>query len=192
MEYSGRTNTVDKETGKKIRDVAKERANDGKISVLLLNTAAGGVGLNLQGNKSLGTGPTAMYLLNEPWRDVDTRQVIDRISRQGQQNDTTSWIGRTRGTIEERVHELVAAKGMVGSFLSHGEEGTAYDMMDRLQRRMTLQDQFKLLNLSPELKAKLTHMADQEKINRNKARVSDKPATATRTTRTTKKVNPWD
>ena len=161
---------------------------------MLLNTAAGGVGLNLQGDKDLGTGPTAMYILNEPWRDIDTRQVIDRISRQGQQFPTTSWIARQKGTIEDKVHTITAAKGLVGSYLSHGETGVARDLQETLQKRLTLQDQFKLLNLQPEMQAKLMALVERQRLEANTRKATEKPAATKRVTvrRTPQRKNAWD
>ncbi|MBU6289998.1 MAG: helicase SNF2, partial [Chloroflexi bacterium] len=85
------------------REVLKARVRDGTLT-LLLGTDAASEGLNLQ---KLGT----LVHIDLPWNPTRLEQRKGRIQRIGQRHDEV-WVAnlRYRGSVEDRVHELLSAR----------------------------------------------------------------------------------
>ncbi len=77
--------------------------NDPEIRVFLISLKAGGVGLNL-------TAADYCFILDPWWNPASEAQAIDRAHRIGQQNHVFAYRLITRGTVEEKILALQAAK----------------------------------------------------------------------------------
>jgi SNF2 family DNA or RNA helicase len=96
-------------TGDQDEDQRQQAIDDfqsGAIKWILFTAQAGGVGITL-------TAARRLVMLQRPWSLVDHRQVLDRVHRIGSEiHDSiiiTDYV--TEGTIEERVIQVLEAKG---------------------------------------------------------------------------------
>jgi SNF2 family DNA or RNA helicase len=87
--------------------------------VFFLNTAAGGVAVTLDMADHL-------VLLDETTVPDDQEQVEDRIHRASRMHNVTIYYLRTRGTIEEEVAYIAAARQNVQKYLLDGARGVEY------------------------------------------------------------------
>lgn len=94
-EYSGRTT--------KTRDHAAERFCQDDLSVILVQNASGGVGLNLHGTKP------RLALHSPVWSADQHRQCLGRVHRAGGAKSVQRIL--TCGKVEERVQKLATRKG---------------------------------------------------------------------------------
>lgn len=77
--------------------------NNEKIQLFLISLKAGGVGLNL-------TAADYCFILDPWWNPASEAQAIDRAHRIGQKNHVFAYRLIARGTVEEKILELQAAK----------------------------------------------------------------------------------
>ena len=77
--------------------------NDPSIKVFLISLKAGGVGLNL-------TAADYCFILDPWWNPASEAQAIDRAHRIGQKSHVFAYRLIARGTVEEKILELQAAK----------------------------------------------------------------------------------
>ena len=77
--------------------------NDPNVKVFLISLKAGGVGLNL-------TAADYCFILDPWWNPASEAQAIDRAHRIGQKNHVFAYRLIARGTVEEKILELQAAK----------------------------------------------------------------------------------
>jgi SNF2 family DNA or RNA helicase len=77
--------------------------NNDKIKLFLISLKAGGVGLNL-------TAADYCFILDPWWNPASEAQAIDRAHRIGQKNHVFAYRLIARGTVEEKILELQAAK----------------------------------------------------------------------------------
>lgn len=77
--------------------------NDSSIKVFLISLKAGGVGLNL-------TAADYCFILDPWWNPASEAQAIDRAHRIGQKSHVFAYRLIARGTVEEKILELQAAK----------------------------------------------------------------------------------
>jgi len=92
-------------------------SEDARPCVFLLSLKAGGTGLNL-------TAASYVVLLDPWWNPAVEAQAIDRSHRIGQDRTVIAYRLVTRGTVEEKIHELQQKKSaLVRDVL--GEEGFA-------------------------------------------------------------------
>lgn len=87
----------------KDRRKAQDDFNAGKVPILLVNTKAGGEGLNLQKNSGM------VVHLTDPWNPAMKDQATARVHRQGQKNPVTMVSARMGGTLDDRI---AAAHGL--------------------------------------------------------------------------------
>lgn len=88
--------------------------NNDKFKVLVGTTGAMGVGLTV-------TSATAVIFLDEPWTRASKEQCIDRTHRIGQNQKVTVYTIMCKGTIDERIHDLVEQKGEMSDMLVDGD-----------------------------------------------------------------------
>ncbi len=77
--------------------------NNGELKVFLISLKAGGVGLNL-------TAADYCFILDPWWNPASEAQAIDRAHRIGQKSHVFAYRLIARGTVEEKILELQAAK----------------------------------------------------------------------------------
>ncbi len=102
--------------GKSGRDAMVERfqAPDGP-QAMLLSLKAGGTGLNL-------TAASIVVHMDRWWNPAVENQATDRAFRIGQQRDVTVYKMITRGTMEERIQEVLDGKmHLAGAVVGEGE-----------------------------------------------------------------------
>ena len=84
--------------------------NNDRFKVLVGTIGALGTGVTL-------TKASTVILLDEPWNRALREQAIDRCYRIGQENKVTVYTIMCKGTIDERIHELVEKKGHMSDAL---------------------------------------------------------------------------
>jgi SNF2 family DNA or RNA helicase len=100
----------------------------------VLSLRAGGVGINL-------TGANHVVMYDRWWNPAVEQQAIDRAYRIGQSRSVQVHIFCCRGTIEERIDELIESKKEVANMVIENNDNWITELSDR-----ELQ---KLLSLSP-------------------------------------------
>lgn len=108
--------TSDKERTRIIKDFQSDTPT---ATVFFLNTAAGGVAVTLDRADHL-------VLLDETTVPDDQEQVEDRVHRASRMHNVTIYYLRTRGTIEEEVAYISAARQDVTKYLLDGARGIDY------------------------------------------------------------------
>lgn len=85
-----------------------------ECKVIVGTIGAMGTGLTL-------TEGTVEIFLDEPWNMALKDQAIDRCHRVGQKNNITVYTLMCKGSIDERIHEIVEKKGAMAEALVDGE-----------------------------------------------------------------------
>lgn len=86
---------------------------DDSCKVIIGTTGAMGTGITL-------TAGTVEIFLDEPWNKANKEQAVDRCYRIGQKNNIMIYTLLCKGTIDERIHELVESKGAMADALVDG------------------------------------------------------------------------
>lgn len=89
------------------RKAAMDAFQNNEENVILLNIAAGGVGINL--HDTIGNAPR-LALISPTWNAKDLHQTLGRVDRAGAQTDTLQRILFAAGTIEEEVRDALERK----------------------------------------------------------------------------------
>lgn len=119
------TELITGETRDEDRQSAVERfQNDPNCKVIVGTIGAMGTGLTL-------TAGTVEIFLDEPWTMAAKDQAVDRCHRIGATQNVTVYTLLTKNTIDERINELVKAKGDIASALVDGKMDKS-DMLDYL------------------------------------------------------------
>lgn len=87
---------------------------DATCQYIVGTTGAMGTGINLFAG-------TVEIFLDEPWNAALKEQCIDRCYRIGQKNDITVYTIMARGTIDEKIHNLVLQKGELADAIVDGK-----------------------------------------------------------------------
>ncbi len=88
--------------------------NKTTINVLIGTIGAMGTGLTL-------TAATVVIFVDEPWNQALYDQAVDRAHRIGQKSNITIYNLLTKGTVDERIHELVYKKGVFSDAIIDGK-----------------------------------------------------------------------
>lgn len=88
---------------------------NGKLNVMIGTIGAMGTGITL-------TAGTVEIFLDHPWTQAAYDQSVDRCHRIGQKDDIMIYNLLTRGTIDERIWELVKKKGRLANALVDNAE----------------------------------------------------------------------
>ena len=100
--------------------------NNNKCKVIIGTIGAMGTGLTL-------TAGTVVIFVDEPWTKASFNQAVDRCHRIGTKDNITIYNLLTKNTIDERIHEIVAKKGMLSDALVDGEiVGNREDILNYL------------------------------------------------------------
>lgn len=118
---------------KDARDRMVERfQNEEGARFFVLSMKAGGVGLNL-------TGANHVVMFDRWWNPAVETQAIDRAYRIGQTRNVHVHIFCCRGTLEERIDELISSKRSISSKVIDGNDNWITELSDReLQRLLSL------------------------------------------------------
>lgn len=84
--------------------------NDDKVKFIIGTIGAMGTGLTL-------TAGTVEIFLDEPWNMALKEQAIDRCHRIGQNSNITVYTLLCKGTIDERINDIVEKKGQMAEIL---------------------------------------------------------------------------
>ena len=96
------------------QDEVKNFQYNDNCKVIIGTTGAMGTGLTL-------TAGTVEIFLDEPWNRALYDQATDRCHRVGQKSNVTIYNLMCKGTIDERIHELVQKKGAMSDALVDGK-----------------------------------------------------------------------
>ena len=88
--------------------------NDDRCKVILGTSGAMGTGITLSAG-------TVEIFLDEPWNMALKEQCVDRCHRIGQKNNLTVYTIMCKGTIDERVHDIVLSKGELSDAIVDGK-----------------------------------------------------------------------
>ena len=88
--------------------------NDNSCKVIIGTTGAMGTGLTL-------TAGTTVIFLDSPWNRANKEQAEDRAHRIGTKSNVTIITLVTKGTIDERIEELIYRKGAMADMLVDGK-----------------------------------------------------------------------
>ena len=102
------------ETPDNQRQAIVENFQNGRYDVVIGTIGAMGTGITL-------TAGTVEIFMDEPWNRANKEQAEDRCHRIGQKDDLTIYTLMCKGTIDERIHELVMQKGAMADALVDGE-----------------------------------------------------------------------
>ena len=91
-----------------------DRFQAGKLNVVTGTIGAMGTGITL-------TAGTVEIFMDEPWNRALYDQATDRCHRIGQSQNVTIYNLMCKGTIDERIHELVERKGAMSDALVDGK-----------------------------------------------------------------------
>lgn len=114
------------ETNDGMRQEMVNKFQSGETKVICGTSGAMGTGITL-------TAGTVEIFLDEPWTRAAYDQCVDRCHRIGTNTNITVYTLLTKGTIDERVHELVIKKGAMSDALIDGKiVGNKSDIVDYL------------------------------------------------------------
>ncbi|MDR3320989.1 MAG: DEAD/DEAH box helicase [Synergistaceae bacterium] len=118
---------------KDARDRMVRRFQEGSgPQFFVLSLKAGGVGLNL-------TGANHVVMYDRWWNPAVEQQAIDRAYRIGQSRNVQVHIFCCRGTLEERIDELISSKKEVANMVVESSDNWITELSDReLQRLLSL------------------------------------------------------
>ena len=88
--------------------------NDDSCKVIVGTIGAMGTGLTL-------TAGTTVIFLDEPWNKALFEQAVDRAHRIGTKNNVTIYSIMCKGTIDERIHDLIYKKGRMSDAIIDGK-----------------------------------------------------------------------
>lgn len=88
--------------------------NNDKCKVIVGTSGAMGTGLTL-------TAGTVEIFLDEPWNKALKEQCVDRCHRIGQKKNLTIYTIMCKGTIDEKVHDIVEEKGRLSDAIVDGK-----------------------------------------------------------------------
>ena len=107
---------------KKRQGLVKSFQEDDRVPFMVLSLKAGGTGLNL-------TAASHVIHFDRWWNPAVENQATDRAFRIGQKNNVLVHKFVCRGTVEERIDELIASKQkLAGEVLSQGAESSLTEM----------------------------------------------------------------
>ena len=95
------------------QDLVDEFQNDANCKIIIGTIGAMGTGLTL-------TAGTVIIFVDEPWNKALFDQAVDRAHRIGTTNNITIYSLMCKGTIDERIHNLIYKKGAISDAIIDG------------------------------------------------------------------------
>ena len=118
--------------GKRQKMIDECQEATGKTPILILSLKAGGVGLNL-------TAATHVFHFDRWWNPAVENQATDRAYRIGQTRTVQVHKYIVRGTLEERIDEMIESKTeLAENIIGHGERWLTELGTDKLRELLTL------------------------------------------------------
>ena len=118
--------------GKRQKMIDEFQEATGKSPILILSLKAGGVGLNL-------TAATHVFHFDRWWNPAVENQATDRAYRIGQTRTVQVHKYIVRGTLEERIDEMIESKTeLAENIIGHGERWLTELGTDKLRELLTL------------------------------------------------------
>jgi SNF2 family DNA or RNA helicase len=118
--------------GKRQKMIDEFQDGTGKAPILILSLKAGGVGLNL-------TAATHVFHFDRWWNPAVENQATDRAYRIGQTRTVQVHKYIVRGTLEERIDEMIESKTeLAENIIGHGERWLTELGTDKLRELLTL------------------------------------------------------
>jgi SNF2 family DNA or RNA helicase len=118
--------------GKRQKMIDEFQEATGKTPILLLSLKAGGVGLNL-------TAATHVFHFDRWWNPAVENQATDRAYRIGQTRTVQVHKYIVRGTLEERIDEMIESKTeLAENIIGHGERWLTDLGSEKLREMLTL------------------------------------------------------
>lgn len=118
--------------GKRQKMIDEFQEATGKSPILILSLKAGGVGLNL-------TAATHVFHFDRWWNPAVENQATDRAYRIGQTRTVQVHKYIVRGTLEERIDEMIESKmELAENIIGHGERWLTELGTDKLRELLTL------------------------------------------------------
>ncbi len=118
--------------GKRQKMIDEFQEATGKTPILILSLKAGGVGLNL-------TAATHVFHFDRWWNPAVENQATDRAYRIGQTRTVQVHKYIVRGTLEERIDEMIESKmELAENIIGHGERWLTELGTDKLRELLTL------------------------------------------------------
>lgn len=105
--------TITGNTPDNFRQVYIEDFQKGKYKIIIGTIGALGTGVTL-------TAATVVLFLDEPWNRALFDQAVDRAHRIGTVSNITIYSIMCKGTIDERIHEIVYKKGLMSDAIVDG------------------------------------------------------------------------
>ena len=102
------------ETPDSNRQTVVQMFQEGELDIMVGTIGAMGTGLTL-------TAGTVVIFVDEPWSKALYDQAVDRCHRIGQKSNITVYNLLTKGTVDERIHELVYKKGVFSDAIIDGK-----------------------------------------------------------------------
>lgn len=103
------------ETKDSERSVQQDKfMHDDSCKVIIGTIGAMGTGLTL-------TAGSVVIFVDEPWNKALFEQAVDRAHRIGTKNNVTIYSIMCKGTIDERIHDLIYKKGMMSDCIIDGK-----------------------------------------------------------------------
>jgi SNF2 family DNA or RNA helicase len=118
--------------GARVEMVHKFQRGDGSFPILIVSLKAGGVGLNL-------TAATHVFHFDRWWNPAVENQATDRAHRIGQHRTVQVHKFVVRGTLEERIDEMIEQKtALAENIIGSGESWLTEMSTDQLRDILTL------------------------------------------------------
>ena len=113
VKYNGTYITGEVDSEQRAEHIKKFQEDD-KCKFVVGTTGAMGTGLTL-------TAGTVEIFLDEPWNMALKEQCVDRCHRIGQKQNLTIYTIMCKGTIDEKVHDIVLSKGELSDAIVDGK-----------------------------------------------------------------------
>jgi SNF2 family DNA or RNA helicase len=118
--------------GQRVAIVDRFQKADGSAPILIVSLKAGGVGLNL-------TAATHVFHFDRWWNPAVENQATDRAHRIGQVRTVHVHKFVVRGTLEERIDEMIEQKTeLAENIIGSGEDWLTELSTDQLREMLTL------------------------------------------------------
>ncbi|MEX2217281.1 MAG: C-terminal helicase domain-containing protein [Phycisphaerales bacterium] len=118
--------------GKRVEMVERFQRADGSVPIFIVSLKAGGVGLNL-------TAATHVFHFDRWWNPAVENQATDRAHRIGQYRTVQVHKFVVRGTLEERIDEMIEQKTELAEhIIGSGEAWLTELSTDQLREMLTL------------------------------------------------------
>ena len=115
----------------KRQDIVRKFQNDPDEKLIVLNIAAGGVGLTL-------TAASHVAFVELPWTPGAVDQAEDRLHRMGQKNAVNVYYLLAKDTIDERVYDMINNKRKITAQVNAGKSIEDLDTIEEAEAKSSI------------------------------------------------------